>query len=108
MCRTTTDSASNSHAPISKPNNQRAVTAVILSRREGEDVVSFIEDRAVSGIMTASQQPGSTGADSFANESPAAALPSASLSDYSRFVQRVRRRYAGELALLPPGAPRHG
>ena len=24
---------------------------------------------------------------------------------YSRFVQRVRRRYSAELALLPPGAP---
>lgn len=27
------------------------------------------------------------------------------LSSYSRFVQRLRRRYADELALLPPGAP---
>ena len=27
------------------------------------------------------------------------------LSDYSRFAQRLRRRYANELALLPPGAP---
>ncbi len=27
------------------------------------------------------------------------------LSSYSRFVQRLRRRYAAELALLPPGAP---
>jgi len=27
------------------------------------------------------------------------------LSDYSRFVQRLRRRYADELALLPPGVP---
>lgn len=27
------------------------------------------------------------------------------LSDYSRFAQRLRRRYAGELALLPAGAP---
>jgi glutamate-ammonia-ligase adenylyltransferase len=26
-------------------------------------------------------------------------------SDYSRFVQRIRRRYAGELPLLPSGAP---
>ena len=33
-----------------------------------------------------------------------AARPPAS-ADYSRFVQRVRRRYAAELALLPPGAP---
>src|SRR5438105_15052877 len=27
------------------------------------------------------------------------------LSDHSRFVQRLRRRYARELALLAPGAP---
>ncbi|NML42732.1 bifunctional [glutamate--ammonia ligase]-adenylyl-L-tyrosine phosphorylase/[glutamate--ammonia-ligase] adenylyltransferase [Ramlibacter sp. G-1-2-2] len=27
------------------------------------------------------------------------------LSSYSRFAQRLRRRYAGELALLPPGPP---
>ena len=27
------------------------------------------------------------------------------LSDHSRFAQRLRRRYAGELALLPPGTP---
>ena len=26
-------------------------------------------------------------------------------SDYSRFVQRIRRRYPAELSLLPPGAP---
>jgi glutamate-ammonia-ligase adenylyltransferase len=36
-------------------------------------------------------------------ETPPATGPAA--SDYSRFVQRVRRRYAGELPLLPPGAP---
>ncbi|MEJ6021496.1 bifunctional [glutamate--ammonia ligase]-adenylyl-L-tyrosine phosphorylase/[glutamate--ammonia-ligase] adenylyltransferase [Ramlibacter sp. PS4R-6] len=29
------------------------------------------------------------------------------LSDHSRFAQRLRRRYAGELALLPPGPPVH-
>lgn len=28
-------------------------------------------------------------------------------SGYSRFVQRLRRRYAAELALLPPGVPGH-
>ncbi|MFD0667832.1 bifunctional [glutamate--ammonia ligase]-adenylyl-L-tyrosine phosphorylase/[glutamate--ammonia-ligase] adenylyltransferase [Ramlibacter sp. MAHUQ-53] len=28
-------------------------------------------------------------------------------SAHSRFVQRLRRRYAGELALLPPGPPTH-
>jgi glutamate-ammonia-ligase adenylyltransferase len=32
-------------------------------------------------------------------------LPPA-LAEHSRFVQRVRRRYAAELALLPPGLPR--
>ena len=26
-------------------------------------------------------------------------------ADHSRFVQRIRRRYAAELGLLPPGAP---
>ncbi len=29
-------------------------------------------------------------------------------SSHSRFVQRLRRRYAGELALLPPGVPERG
>jgi len=43
--------------------------------------------------MTAGSGPGS---------SPAQAPP---LSSHSRFVQRLRRRYADELALLPPGAP---
>jgi [glutamine synthetase] adenylyltransferase / [glutamine synthetase]-adenylyl-L-tyrosine phosphorylase len=36
---------------------------------------------------------------------PPAALPPAAAADYSRFVQRVRRRYAPELAALPPGVP---
>jgi glutamate-ammonia-ligase adenylyltransferase len=31
--------------------------------------------------------------------------PLLAASGYSRFVQRIRRRYAEELALLPPGAP---
>ena len=31
--------------------------------------------------------------------------PSGASADYSRFVQRVRRRYAAELTLLPPGLP---
>jgi glutamate-ammonia-ligase adenylyltransferase len=31
--------------------------------------------------------------------------PAAARADHSRFVQRVRRRYAADLALLPPGAP---
>ena len=38
---------------------------------------------------------------------PSTGLPAQPLtaSGYSRFVQRIRRRYADELALLPPGAP---
>ncbi|HEY2256233.1 MAG TPA: bifunctional [glutamate--ammonia ligase]-adenylyl-L-tyrosine phosphorylase/[glutamate--ammonia-ligase] adenylyltransferase [Variovorax sp.] len=47
----------------------------------------------------------SPGAGSDASDASAVALPS--LSGYSRFVQRLRRRYAGELSLLAPGAPRH-
>jgi len=31
--------------------------------------------------------------------------PAPAPADYSRFVQRIRRRYADELALLPPGRP---
>ena len=33
------------------------------------------------------------------------ARPGPALAAHSRFVQRVRRRYAGELARLPPGLP---
>jgi len=46
--------------------------------------------------MTASTHPGSIEAEAIAP------LP---LSAYSRFVQRLRRRYARELALLPAGEP---
>ncbi len=35
----------------------------------------------------------------------AAPLPATALASHSRYVQRIRRRYAAELALLPPGAP---
>ena len=35
----------------------------------------------------------------------AAAAPEAALAAHSRFVQRIRRRYAAELPLLPPGLP---
>ncbi|RZI77761.1 MAG: bifunctional [glutamate--ammonia ligase]-adenylyl-L-tyrosine phosphorylase/[glutamate--ammonia-ligase] adenylyltransferase [Variovorax sp.] len=52
--------------------------------------------------MTASLQTRS-GADP--RDSDAIAAPAAPLSSHSRFVQRLRRRYAAELALLPPGAP---
>ena len=44
------------------------------------------------------------GSDSHpATESQPAVTPPA-LANHSRFVQRIRRRYAGELALLPPVA----
>ena len=46
-------------------------------------------------IMTAGSQPGSD----------TAPMSPAAVASYSRFVQRVRRRYADELALLPGGAP---
>ena len=36
---------------------------------------------------------------------PAAAPGTGARADHSRFVQRVRRRYAAELSLLPPGVP---
>lgn len=46
------------------------------------------------------------GSDSLpATPSQHAVTPPA-LADHSRFVQRIRRRYAAELALLPPGLPR--
>ena len=32
-------------------------------------------------------------------------LPAGAAAEHSRFVQRIRRRYASELALLPPGRP---
>ncbi|MEX1166333.1 MAG: bifunctional [glutamate--ammonia ligase]-adenylyl-L-tyrosine phosphorylase/[glutamate--ammonia-ligase] adenylyltransferase [Hydrogenophaga sp.] len=44
------------------------------------------------------------------SEGSAPSAPAASASAnaaYSRFVQRIRRRYAGELACLPAGAPTH-
>ncbi len=50
--------------------------------------------------MTASLQPGS--ARIHATSTPEPVTP---LSAHSRFVQRLRRRYAGDLAMLPPGAP---
>jgi [glutamine synthetase] adenylyltransferase / [glutamine synthetase]-adenylyl-L-tyrosine phosphorylase len=63
----------------------------------------------VSGIMTASIQRGSTETNTSVNQLPATpstAATEVALSSYSRFVQRLRRRYAAELALLSPGAPR--
>jgi [glutamine synthetase] adenylyltransferase / [glutamine synthetase]-adenylyl-L-tyrosine phosphorylase len=36
---------------------------------------------------------------------PPAAPPANAAAEHSRFVQRIRRRYATELALLPPGRP---
>ena len=54
--------------------------------------------------MTPSLSTGSAPTDAIVHPSIAAALPL--LSAHSRFVQRLRRRYAGELALLPAGEPR--
>jgi glutamate-ammonia-ligase adenylyltransferase len=56
--------------------------------------------------MTASIQRGSTETDSSVNQLPATSTPIAQIaqnaaSSYSRFVQRLRRRYAAELSLLP-------
>jgi len=59
--------------------------------------------------MTASIQRGSAEADTSVNQLPATPSTEATevaFSSYSRFVQRLRRRYAAELALLSPGAPR--
>uniref|UniRef100_UPI00313777A0 hypothetical protein n=1 Tax=Polaromonas sp. YR568 TaxID=1855301 RepID=UPI00313777A0 len=36
---------------------------------------------------------------------PAAMAPAALASDYSRFIQRIRRRYTAETPLLADGAP---
>ncbi|WP_184530838.1 bifunctional [glutamate--ammonia ligase]-adenylyl-L-tyrosine phosphorylase/[glutamate--ammonia-ligase] adenylyltransferase [Variovorax sp. Sphag1AA] len=55
--------------------------------------------------MTASPQPGSTHPHPVSHRpSPPPSFPSP-VSGHSRFVQRLRRRYAAELSLLPPGAP---
>lgn len=45
------------------------------------------------------------GAAAAAEDTPGGQIP---LSGHSRFVQRLRRRYADELALLPAGAPTSG
>ncbi|MCU0942564.1 MAG: glutamine-synthetase adenylyltransferase, partial [Hydrogenophaga sp.] len=59
--------------------------------------------------MTASTSNGSpepTGDSSCIASSPHRAASSVSFdASHSRFVQRIRRRYAAELACLPPGAP---
>ena len=55
--------------------------------------------------MTASIQRGSTETSISVNQLPAT-LTQTAFSSHSRFVQRLRRRYAAELALLPPGEPR--
>ncbi|MEI7463960.1 MAG: bifunctional [glutamate--ammonia ligase]-adenylyl-L-tyrosine phosphorylase/[glutamate--ammonia-ligase] adenylyltransferase [Burkholderiales bacterium] len=52
---------------------------------------------------------GSLSSDTGTNSSPgvsAISTPAAVCADHSRFVQRIRRRYANELGLLPPGLPR--
>jgi [glutamine synthetase] adenylyltransferase / [glutamine synthetase]-adenylyl-L-tyrosine phosphorylase len=54
--------------------------------------------------MTPEAGPGSPDED--CRTSPAVPAPGAlRLSSHSRFATRLRRRYAGELPLLPPGAP---
>ncbi|MDM0014113.1 bifunctional [glutamate--ammonia ligase]-adenylyl-L-tyrosine phosphorylase/[glutamate--ammonia-ligase] adenylyltransferase [Variovorax sp. J22P168] len=55
--------------------------------------------------MTASSHPGVPGAGTPAHR-PTPPSDSSPLSASSRFVQRLRRRYAGELALLAEGEPR--
>lgn len=57
--------------------------------------------------MTLGATPGSVHALAAPAESGVAAVaPDAGeLSSHSRFAQRLRRRYQGELALLPPGVP---
>ncbi|MCY1204919.1 Bifunctional glutamine synthetase adenylyltransferase/adenylyl-removing enzyme [compost metagenome] len=55
--------------------------------------------------MTASLEPGSAPTHTSVNQLPSNPTPSA-FSSSSRFVQRLRRRYAAELELLPPGEPR--
>ncbi|HEY8360915.1 MAG TPA: bifunctional [glutamate--ammonia ligase]-adenylyl-L-tyrosine phosphorylase/[glutamate--ammonia-ligase] adenylyltransferase [Ramlibacter sp.] len=60
--------------------------------------------------MTLRAAPGSGNEDAaFGNDAGVAAVDTAAgphpLSSYSRFAQRLRRRYAAELPLLPPGAP---
>src|SRR5437868_5180944 len=69
-------------------------------RREGKGRKSVMELRGVSGIMTPALSAGSHGAAATVTESA-----SGRLSSHSRFAQRLRRRYDGELSLLPPGAP---
>ena len=52
---------------------------------------------------------GSLRSDTVANSSssvPATHTHGSARADHSRFVQRIRRRYADELGLLPPGLPR--
>lgn len=56
---------------------------------------------AVSAALTDDPPAQGTPAD----ERPA--VPPGAQADHCRFVQRIRRRYAAELALLPPGLPGH-
>ncbi len=48
---------------------------------------------------------GSTPSFSDSVQPPQEVVLPAALAEYSRFVQRIRRRYAAELSLLPPGLP---
>ena len=49
---------------------------------------------------------GSTPSFSDSVQPPQEVVLPALLAEYSRFVQRIRRRYAAELPLLRPGLPR--
>ncbi|SCK61967.1 glutamate-ammonia-ligase adenylyltransferase [Variovorax sp. HW608] len=55
--------------------------------------------------MTASPQPGSTHPHPVSHRPSSPSSFPSPVSGHSRFVQRLRRRYAAELSLLPPGAP---
>lgn len=60
--------------------------------------------------MTLGAGPGSTARQALVSGNGVAArtedaVPTFDLAAQSRFCQRLRRRYAGELALLPPGVP---
>jgi [glutamine synthetase] adenylyltransferase / [glutamine synthetase]-adenylyl-L-tyrosine phosphorylase len=56
------------------------------------------------GHRTSSPRSSAVVSDS-AGHAEVAGSAKAQLSDHSRLVQRLRRRYAGELTLLPPGTP---
>ena len=54
--------------------------------------------------LNLAQSPGAT-MGSELHPSDTSGVPMRAAADHSRFVQRIRRRYAAELPLLPPGLP---